>query len=347
MVKKLFYFLIPIILFTTNVYAETLSVTPFSKMNSYSFPNWWTVTSGGSNSNRNLTFRTDVFDGYVENTTKLRYGYLYVCSTGSFSISSPPSCTTGCLTGDFQVVSAGGTCQAGEVGAYLQGTNYFIFYSIDSYATSTGMKYFSDIITLSTTLSSVRIDFKQNTLTDEDYYITYASTNRISDLQEQTNNSLNSINSSINNQTNAINNQTNSINNQTNIINDDSLPNTSNFLDDWTDLLLENNTINQLLYLPVNVLTNIKAALNGTCTDYVMPFGITGGNETITFKCWTIQDYLGSELTLLLSSFVQFYLIYYFALFLWKFYDDFTSMKDTLSIILENPDGPLQKGEIS
>lgn len=150
----------------------------------------------------------------------------------------------------------------------------------------------------------------------------------------------------LNDISNGINNVNNSINNITNDINDDSLPNVSNFLDDWTDLLLENNTINQILYLPINLLTNIRNAFTGTCTNYVLPFGLTGGNETLTFKCWTIGDYLGNEVTALISGLIGFFMIYHFALFLWKFYDDFTSMKDTLSAIYGYDDPPLGKGEI-
>lgn len=357
MVKKLFYFLIPIILFITNVYAETLDATAMTKINGNYIPDYFLINPG---QNRSFTLRFEDWWLASQSPKNANFLYLKVCSTHDFYVYSQASCSIGCINSEIYVASAGGSCAIGN-GTY--GKNYYIFYSVDSWAWNQEhtVPYIQDNLTIyhdHTNYISVR--FNENFITNENTYIDFASNGQIEDLQRQTNSKLDGINSSINNQTsvinnqtnvinnqtNAINNQTNAVNNQTNLINDDSLPNTSNFLDDWTSLLLENNTINQILYLPVNVLTSIKSAFNGTCNNYTMPFGLTGGNETLTFNCWTISDYLGSEITGLISGFIGFYMIYYFALFLWKFYDDFTSMKDTLSIILENPDGPLQKGEI-
>lgn len=356
MLKKLFYFLIPIILFT-NVYADTFDISSTTKINNNLLPDYYLVNAG---QNRSFTLRVEDWALRSQQPFYANFLYLKVCSTQDFYVFSQASCTSACINSEIYVVNAGGTCAIGN-GTY--GKNYYIFYSVDTWGMTNNntVPYVQDNLTIYHDYSNyIAVRFNENYITNENTYIDFASNGKIEDLQKETNSKLDGINSSINNQTNsinnqtnainnqtnAINNQTNAVNNQTNLINDDSLPNTSNFLDDWTSLLLENNTINQILYLPVNVLTNIKSALNGNCNNYTIPFGLTGGNETLTFTCWTIQDYLGTEITGLISGFIGFYLIYYFALFLWKFYDDFTSMKDTLSIILENPDGPLQKGEI-
>lgn len=138
------------------------------------------------------------------------------------------------------------------------------------------------------------------------------------------------------------------INNQQDIkddLTDETLPSTANWLDSWTNLLLENNNINQLLYIPVNILTKIRTGLSGNCQNVTIPFGITGGDETLTFKCWKVTDYIGNTVGDLITGFVGFYLIYYFALFLWKFYDHFTSMRDTLALIMGNEDTLIVRGD--
>ena len=148
-------------------------------------------------------------------------------------------------------------------------------------------------------------------------------------------NSQNNIDNSINNASTEINNN----------LTDESLPDTTNWLDSWTDLLLENNQVNQILYLPVNILNKVSFQSKNNCTPIVIPFGLTGGNETLTFNCWQITDYLGNTVGDLITGIVGFYLLYYFAMFLWKFYDDFTSLKDTLNLILSNEDSLIVKGD--
>ena len=73
---------------------------------------------------------------------------------------------------------------------------------------------------------------------------------------------------------------------------------------DLSDLEVSSNTpISDLITMPLTILNSLSQALDGTCSNYTIPFLF---NSSVTFPCFTISDYLGSTVTNYIDLFICF-----------------------------------------
>lgn len=87
--------------------------------------------------------------------------------------------------------------------------------------------------------------------------------------------------------------------------------------------------ISNIVLLPINLLNAISTNLEGSCSSYTMPFDFFGGNNTLTFQCWTLSDYLGSSITNVIDMMLCFFMIYEIAMLSIHFFEEWTSLTDT------------------
>lgn len=95
---------------------------------------------------------------------------------------------------------------------------------------------------------------------------------------------------------------------------------------DLSDLEVSSDTpISDLITMPLTILNTLIQTLDGSCTNYTIPFFY---NSSITFPCFTISDYLGSNLTNYIDLFICFYMCYNIAMLVISVFDDITSLQD-------------------
>lgn len=95
---------------------------------------------------------------------------------------------------------------------------------------------------------------------------------------------------------------------------------------DLSDLEVSSDTpISDLITMPLTILNTLIQTLDGSCTNYTIPFFY---NSTVTFPCFTISDYLGSNLTNYIDLFICFYMCYNIAMLVISVFEDITSLQD-------------------
>lgn len=104
-------------------------------------------------------------------------------------------------------------------------------------------------------------------------------------------------------------------------IKDETAPNL-----DLSDLQVSSNTpISDLITMPLTILNTLVQTLDGSCSNYTIPFFY---NNTITFPCFTISDYLGSTVTNYIDLFICFYMCYNIGMLVISVFEDITSLRD-------------------
>ena len=260
----------------TNVSADTFDETNTSKINGNYLPDYYLVNAG---QHRSFTLRVEDWQLRSQQPFYANFLYLKVCATQDFYVYSQASCTTGCINSEIYVASAGGSCAIGN-GTY--GKNYYIFYSVDSWAMTNydTVPYIQDNLTIYHDYNNyIAVRFNENFITNENTYIDFASNGKIEDLQKETNSKLDGINSSINNQTSAINNQTSAINNQTNTISDSTISTTSSssFFSNFSTS--DNGGISSVITAPLSFVR----AMTNSCS----PISFTIFEQEISLPCGT------------------------------------------------------------
>lgn len=95
---------------------------------------------------------------------------------------------------------------------------------------------------------------------------------------------------------------------------------------DLSDLEVSSNTpISDLITMPLTILNTLIQTLDGSCTNYTIPFF---NNNSLTFPCFTISDYLGSTVTNYIDLFICFYMCYNIAMLIVSVFEDVTSLRD-------------------
>ena len=91
--------------------------------------------------------------------------------------------------------------------------------------------------------------------------------------------------------------------------------------------------ISNIILMPLNLLNAIIDNLDSVCKSYSMPFDFTGGNNTITFSCWTLSDYLGNDLTNVIDMMICIFMIYEICMLGVHFFESWTSLEDTFDTL--------------
>lgn len=164
----------------------------------------------------------------------------------------------------------------------------------------------------------------------------------VSQIQDSINNQTTTIVNNNNMNTNKI---VNSVNNMTdkifssnekinNTITDETPPKIDN--DTFGDITLDtNSSISNLVTMPLTLLNAINNNLNSPCEPWVLPFGLTGGDETITLPCIKMEKYLGDELWGYIDLFICLFMVYNIAMLIISSYESITSLEDTFASLYE------------
>lgn len=105
----------------------------------------------------------------------------------------------------------------------------------------------------------------------------------------------------------------------------------SNITDDTApdvdlDLSVSSDTpISDLITMPLTILNSLVNSLDGTCTNYTIPFLF---DSTVTFPCFTISDYLGNNVTNYIDLFICLYMCYNIGMLVVSIFEDITSLRD-------------------
>lgn len=95
---------------------------------------------------------------------------------------------------------------------------------------------------------------------------------------------------------------------------------------DLSDLQVSSDTpISDLITMPLTILNTLIQTLGGSCSNYTIPFFY---NNTLTFPCFTISDYLGETVTNYIDLFICFYMCYNIAMLVISVFEDVTSLRD-------------------
>lgn len=95
---------------------------------------------------------------------------------------------------------------------------------------------------------------------------------------------------------------------------------------DLSDLEVSSDTpISDLITMPLTILNTLIQTLDGSCTNYTIPFFYS---NTLTFPCFTISDYFGSTVTNYIDLFICFYMCYNIAMLVVSVFEDITSLRD-------------------
>ena len=117
---------------------------------------------------------------------------------------------------------------------------------------------------------------------------------------------------------------------------DDSEP-SINFI----DVEVSTNTpVSDLILLPLTILNKLVDTIDeNTCSNYILPFDFFGGNNTLTFPCFTIGDYLGNYASVI-DGMICIFMIYEIAMLCVSIFDDITSLRDGFSGLYQPKHGP-------
>lgn len=153
----------------------------------------------------------------------------------------------------------------------------------------------------------------------------------------------------------AISSQINEVNNNLNIINN-TLQQTADLLEknneDMKDALLDetlpqlddkfsdidissNSAISDLVVMPITIIRAVYNNIGGECQPYVLPFGLTGGNETLTLPCIKPERYLGTTLWNGIDMMICLFLIYEMAMLFISSFESITGLEDTFMSLYE------------
>ena len=104
----------------------------------------------------------------------------------------------------------------------------------------------------------------------------------------------------------------------------------------FSDIDVASNTaISGLITMPITILQRLNNNLGNTCQPYELPFGLTGGNEKVTFPCINPEDYLGSTIWGYIDLFICFFMIYNIAMLIVSCFESITSLEDTFASLYE------------
>lgn len=176
--------------------------------------------------------------------------------------------------------------------------------------------------TLYTNTTSIAYrDVEINCSTDSNENITY-STDRIINSQNNNTDRIINDNRRENDKTREkIEDNTDAINGLNDNLSDDTAPTI-----DLSDLEVSSDTpISDLITMPLTILNTLVQTLGGTCSNYTIPFFY---NNSVTFPCFTISDYLGGTVTNYIDLFICFYMCYNIAMLVISVFEDITSLRD-------------------
>lgn len=95
------------------------------------------------------------------------------------------------------------------------------------------------------------------------------------------------------------------------------------------DLDLDTNSpVSDLLTMPITILNKVFDVTDDTCQPYVLPFDFFGGNNTITFPCINLRNYLGNSVYNILDTILCFFFCYEIGMMCISIYEDITSLRD-------------------
>lgn len=95
------------------------------------------------------------------------------------------------------------------------------------------------------------------------------------------------------------------------------------------DLDLDTNSpVSDLLTMPLTILNKLFDITDDTCEPYSILFDFTGGNNTLTFPCIDLKNYLGNTVYNILDTILCFFLCYEIGMMCISIYEDITSLRD-------------------
>lgn len=308
-----------------EVHAETRNVSGNTKVSGYYVApgNYWTVTS--QNTRNVLLLYEDWTMAMAEE--HYNFGYLDICSNIDLRVNNASAdCSDGCID-NLAIVKLNRSCKIYTDTTPYIGTEYYMFYTIRDYKYKNAdtLPYFQDYITLENWSNyNGFVQFTQSFLSDEDVYMLYASNGRIEELQEQTNQLIQS--QSQTQHQDALNTQE-AINDLNDSITDSSTASNQDFNDAINSVknsLPTNSTISSLITMPITFLQKIIDALNGTCTPIIIGELY---EYNMTMPCINPVDYIGiiwNIIDIICAGFFA----YYFGKKLVLLFHNITSMKE-------------------
>lgn len=107
---------------------------------------------------------------------------------------------------------------------------------------------------------------------------------------------------------------------------------------DFSDLdVADDSVISDLVTMPITIAEHILEAFNDTCSNYTIPFF---NNTTLTLPCFTIGDYVGSDVASVIDLAIILFMIYNIAMLAISAFNDLTSLRDSYDSLYVPQHGP-------
>lgn len=118
------------------------------------------------------------------------------------------------------------------------------------------------------------------------------------------------------------------------LIIDNTNPSFPNFLNQWNSKLITNSNITAILNLPLTIYNKFKLSINGTCSNYTIPFGIFNSNYTLVLPCKSLSDIVGVGIATTVDTVLSAFILLQFFKFVIKWWSNFVSLRDSLDFFL-------------
>lgn len=128
------------------------------------------------------------------------------------------------------------------------------------------------------------------------------------------------------NEQNAINQNTQAQNQTNNTLKDNSVDDPNSQFVEFEGKLANNNTITQLILLPVNLFTKILSTIDGSCSNFAL--GNLFGTD-LNLPCINVSDYLGSSLWSIIDILFSGIFVYTISKKMIKVFENMSSMKES------------------
>ena len=177
-----------IICSTSKVNAETFNVNPHVSIGGYTVPTYWGINA---NTTTNLVIKLEDWQGYSQ-TFNANFGYFEVCANFPVKFNNNNAdCSDGCFASEFNTYNTGSSCKIYDTN--YEGTKYYVFFSIKEYGYKNAdtLPIVYDTFSFNNPYSySVYFSLDNSYLSNEDLYLNFADQIRNEQLQQETNNKL-------------------------------------------------------------------------------------------------------------------------------------------------------------
>lgn len=105
---------------------------------------------------------------------------------------------------------------------------------------------------------------------------------------------------------------------------------------DFKDIDISSDTpVSDLILMPINYLNKLINVFSGTCSDYVLDFGIFNSDYKLTLPCIKGEKYLGANLWKIIDMFICFFMCFNIGMLAVTIFNDWTSLRDTYDSLYE------------